>query len=98
MNNESDLILKLESLEEENRILKKILGESLHTDNPGVHNSAAVSGAYARAMIENSFHREFLNNAGVTDESLQAPEHVSNEKYISSLSKNLILLLMKKVT
>lgn len=96
MNNESDLILKLESLEEENRILKKILGESLHTDNPGVHNSAAVSGAYARAMIENSLHREFLNNAGVTDESLQAPEHVSNEKYISSLSRKLNSLADEK--
>jgi PAS domain S-box-containing protein len=96
MDNKSDLILKLESLEEENRLLKKILGESLNQDNTGVHNSSAISGAFDRAMIETSFHREFLNNAGVPADTVQTAERLSNEKYISALSRKLNSLADEK--
>jgi PAS domain S-box-containing protein len=96
MKKDRDLIQKIASLEEENRILKKILGESLRPDNTGIHNSNAVSGAFERIMIENSLHREFLNNAGVPTETIHASERLSNEKYISSLSRKLNSLADEK--
>jgi len=96
MDNQNDLIQKLESLEEENRLLKKILGESLNQGNTDVHNSAAISGAFARAMIETSCHREFLNNTGVTSVTIDTTERLSNEKYISALSRKLNSLADEK--
>ncbi|GEM_PF-842847 len=96
MDRENDLILKIESLEEENRLLKKFLDDSLSRDNTVAHNPAAISGAFARAMIENSFHREFLNNAGVPAETIQTAERLSNEKYISALSRKLNSLADEK--
>jgi len=96
MKKDRDLIQKIAYLEEENRILKKILGESLKPENSGIHNSNAVSGAFERIMIENSFHSDSLNITGHPSDTIHASERLSNEKYISSLSRKLNSLADEK--
>lgn len=91
-----ELILKLETLEEENRTLKKILGDFIRPGRVKTFNGPALAGAATRGMVEDSFHRNFLSNAGITPESMQAAERLTNEKYISALSRKLNSLADEK--
>ncbi len=96
MDKRNDLILKLESLEEENRLLKKMLGQSLIPDYPDVHNAAAISGAFAGTIPKAPYCNGIINNAVIPPANFQAEERLSNEKYISALSRNLNSLADEK--
>ena len=79
-----ELHLRIESLEEENRALRRILGETIAVDPDSIYNNTNLSGAVDRSISGNTLQRDLI-----IDRIQGNPVSTSNEKYISTLSRKL---------
>lgn len=79
-----ELHLRIESLEEENRALRRILGETIAVDPDSIYNNTNLSGAVDRSISDNTLQRDLI-----IDRIQGNPVSTSNEKYISTLSRKL---------
>ncbi len=79
-----ELRSKIKSLEEENRALRRILGDTITSDHGNIYRDSNLSGAAARNISGNASEKDLH-----IEQSLNNRESTSNERYISTLSRKL---------